>query len=291
VQRAWWRAPTGLGAAVLRRLPGGDGAGGRLIVVEHGWSVDHVALSAAPITVAHGAPMGPADHGAAVLGLLVGRGGPAGDAPSCGADALHIVACADGTGVDRALDIALGLARPGDVVLVQAQAQLGAAAGVPWPLGAGWRAPAGVLVVLPAGNAGVDLDQLDHPGVGDALVVGACAARVPHQVLPRSCHGALVDTWAWGERLIAPDVGWGGGRRDGWTSSFGGTSGAATLIAGLLLCAQGARRARGLPPWSAATWRAHLRDPALGTPVWLGERRVGAMPVLHRSPILMVGPS
>lgn len=252
-------APRGLGARALWGLSGGRGA--RLWVLEHAWSADHTALRDAAIVQAGWASCGPKGHGTSVLGVLVGRSAEVGDGLAPRAQ-LRVSGLWDGDRFDPAGALAALDAAPGDVVLVMAQSPDPGGRGVVCQQG---RAEvealvaAGVHVVLPAGNGGVDLDGVAVPE--GAVVVGACTLDLPHSRLPTSSFGARVDAWAPGERVAAIDAGRLGERPAGWTASFSGTSAAAAQIAGFLAAALSVR---ALTPSEACDW---LRDPALSTPV------------------------
>ena len=156
----------------------------------------------------------------------------------------------------------------------------------------------GVIVIEAAGNGGIDLDQWQddtgqfrlQKGSGwdsFAILVGAASSATPHQPLSDSNFGSRVDCYAWGENIVT--TGWTGDLTPGstnnkkkYTGTFGGTSGASSIIAGAALLVQGVYFQK--PPkgrlLSSLQMRAFLSDPALGTP--RGQRTaVGVMPDLQ----------
>lgn len=154
---------------------------------------------------------------------------------------------------------------------------------------------AGHLVIQPAGNAGVDLDTvsgfhfdavgalvarpldapLRDPRDANAVVVGATCSGQPGspgvlgQPHPESNTGALVDTWAWGDAIAALGATIDAGGVPVAVPSpvaFGGTSGAAAIVAGAAVLLQQLRaEAPGQAPLQPAQLRTLLRDPALAT--------------------------
>ncbi len=121
----------------------------------------------------------------------------------------------------------------------------------------------GVVVIQPAGNGGMDLDGL-IPRDGDAvpqaflnrsdpsfrdsgaIMVGAGSSTLPRTRLEFSNYGSRVDVHAWGENIATASVDVGDGNKDSY-GVFDGTSGAAPIVAGAALCAQGIVAARRGP--------------------------------------------
>ncbi len=155
----------------------------------------------------------------------------------------------------------------------------------------------GVVVVEAAGNSGFDLDTyqdqwgrhiLRRGGAGfrdsGAVVVGAGWSALPHDRARFSNYGSRVDCYGWGDSGVS--AGYGdydsrGGPDSWYTDSFGGTSCAASIIAGAAALLQYLTRCTtdsALDPLEA---RATLADRATGTPQGPGVAgNIGVMPDL-----------
>lgn len=175
----------------------------------------------------------------------------------------------------------------------------------------------GIVVVQAAGNGGLQLDHLvrrDGPfvrgqitmrtdpwvqaedSIGPAfavetgsLIVGATTSSLPFQrwthgfalnPQPKSNFGARVDCSAPGEKLFtASDPVLGG--LPSYTSSFGGTSGAAAIVAAAVAAVQSLVMLRTGRPLSAETVRSLFRSAELGTPVVCQHDPIGPVPSLR----------
>jgi hypothetical protein len=175
-------------------------------------------------------------------------------------------------------------------------------------------AAAGHIVVQPAGNAGIDLDAVSgqwfdgtnsladrplNPNLGGATsgAVTVAAAGSGHdpagvafgQRSPTSNWGLLVDGWAWGDSIAPLGVtrnAAGDPVAFADPTGFGGTSGAAAILAGAALLMQQLRRDAGRAPLHAGELRALLKNTGLGTP-GLGELSQATMPDLAQlKPVL-----
>jgi serine protease len=156
----------------------------------------------------------------------------------------------------------------------------------------------GIIVVEPAGNgnendAGSNLDQplvrwgettprgffiQGHPDYRDsgAIIVGAGTAAYPRSKMPWSNYGKRVDVHSWGEKIMTSTVD--GSVQDTY-ANFGGTSGAAPIIAGAALSAQGIRVANGRAKLGALEMRSLLKTG--GTPTVSSVDRIGVQPNLR----------
>ena len=141
---------------------------------------------------------------------------------------------------------------------------------------------------------GIDLNGVAGFGSASAssgaILVGAGHAAVvagAHEHMPASNFGPRVDCYAWGESVATAGAALGVNAPDktvAYTTTFGGTSAAAAIVAGVAILAQGAYKAanpgRRLSP---ATMRSILRDWTFGTrcsdPV---ARNIGSMPDLAK---------
>lgn len=264
VEGGWW-------------WPGGRGTGIRVADVEYAFDPAHEDLANVPVDVLGGEPV-PAwsYHGNAVLSLVGARDdgfGTTGAAPDSSVLVVHPV---DGEVHDTASAILDALAElgPGDVILVEQVADTALGFAPPSADPAVFDAialatAAGVVVIEPTGNDGLDLDDpsfeghfaRDHGGI---LV----ASADPDTRLwdGRSGFGSRVDLHGWGRRIHAatdatfePDLFLpeDGDTRQAYTRSFGGTSGAAAQVAGAVAQAQGVALAlhqEPVPPRRIRDW-------------------------------------
>ncbi|KAK1830615.1 peptidase S8/S53 domain-containing protein [Podospora conica] len=269
-------APGGIEATYAWGFPGGDGATTRVIDVERGWKLDHEDLVAKNITLLAG--MNVRDrfdfnypHGTAVLGemLMVDNGvGGVGVAPGAAGGVVGIQRTVGGgpqeNGPEAILE-AVSFSSFGDVILLEMQA--GDEFNNLWPIeinDAEFAAiqlavAAGVTVIEPAGNGGMNLDlpvtrfgdpvpksllAVGHADFRDsgAILVGAGSSAVPRTRLAFSNYGARVDVHAWGHNIRTTSV-----NVPAYTDAYGdfdGTSGAAPIIAGAALVMQGIVKVR-----------------------------------------------
>lgn len=280
-------APAGVGAWAAARALGGLGAHRRLVVVEWSWHRAHediASLARAPILLAPASALF-ADHGTASIGLVAADPDLAGirGAASEVELALSSANASAGYSVARALLAAQGFLRAGDVVLleVQARSPLGL---VPAELDrADFDAirnlvAAGIHVIEPAGNGGVDLDDPFFAGVFDraqrdsGAILVAAADGTPPRRASFSSFGSRVDVNAHGQRVTT--TGFGDlfdpvpTPEQRYTASFSGTSSAAAITAGAALQVLGAHAAHlapfGAPPLTPLALRDLLRR--TGTP-------------------------
>jgi hypothetical protein len=98
-------------------------------------------------------------------------------------------------------------------------------------------------------------------------MVGAAISEVPHDRWYWSNYGSRIDCYAWGENIVTTGYGdlyRGTDDNSAYTNTFGGTSGAAAIIAGTALIVQGKRQAT-TGRLSPAQMRDVLSNPAAGT--------------------------
>jgi hypothetical protein len=287
---------------------GAAGAGVTIADVEYDWRPGHEELvaRALPAPVAPARPLDPSflatEHGTAVLALLGaaddGRGvtgvAPAAElrprspfSPAAGAYELPAAIAA----------AAAGLA-PGDVLLVEQQILVDADPApaverlvlAPVEADAFTRdvvaaaAAAGVVVVEPAGNDGIDLASLGRPwlaaaageaGHSGALMVGAGGSGLSVTgdlgTAVRSNHGRRVDVQGYGEGVVTAGYG------EGWSPGGDRAYSAAATVAGAVAVLQGVVEAAGGAPLAPAVVRERLV--ATGLPQPVGETRpIGPRP-------------
>lgn len=300
-------APFGIDAEATRAA----GEGVAVAFVEGGWAIGdagwehpalaHVTVRAPAVNIA-----ARRDHGTKMVGIVLGRGEVRGLAPNAGP--VHLLGSfVSPTQEDlpAALSRARAVLRHGDLLLLEAQVR-DPASDRPLPAEAHpdvadvveALVDAGIVVVAPAGNGGLDLDVTGVPDgadrrpfarehaafrdTGAILVAAACwrdgawkRRRGPG--ILGSNHGARVDAFAWGEGVPAPGF-WHRHDRppEPAVLDAGETSAAAAIVAGALirLLAEARRRGRVLPPRQLRAWLHEA-----GTP---GEAGIGRMPDLAR---------
>jgi hypothetical protein len=294
-------APLGIDARWMWDFCDGRGIG--FVDIENGWLLDHEDLAAANIQLVSGFDTGDKGHGTSVLGIVVGvdndKGG-IGIAPRAKARVVSPDRGNDAYDIAAAILAAAQVLGPGDVILIEQQISIEAAALVPVEMDPLVRdaiiaaTAQGLLVVEAAGNGGHDLDLLqDDAGrtvlnrmseafrESGALLVGAATAAVPHRRHGFSNHGSRVDCYAWGDNIRTAGAGADDATRTAYVADFSGTSGASAIVAGAAVLLQ-SWRARFRQTFEPDMLRALLADPnhntASATPA---ADRVGVMPNLR----------
>jgi len=312
-------APGGIDAYYAWRVAGGTGRGVNVVDLEHDWNLQHIELASVPVARVSVFGVGDQEdrnHGTAALGIVVAPdngGGMVGIAPEAHA---HVVTSMRADGLhwlDAALLIAGDAVRPGGVVLIEL------ASPRPW-LSLPGKDPAlplelskkvqqtiqllvffGITVVEPAGNSGDDLDarpQCDHinpakPMFRDslAILVGGATQAAPVDGVRQpwrrgSTFGARVDCFADFEGARGP--------HDDPVypyHTFGGTSGASAVIAGVVCAIQGMQAARDGQFLFPTSIRELLRNPSLCTPAASDPPgNIGGMPDLRKIAVHMGWP-
>lgn len=291
---------TGLGVTGpggVSGLPGGQGDGVRFVDIEHGWSLNplHPDLPQLANVPVYGQNRSHRDHGIHTLGVVAAQavgGAAVGIAPRVSIAGL--VGDWRRQGATRpdladAITFATTLLRHGDVLLVEAQADLPLPNGrvvedLPAEVDAQVRANirkavnAGIVVIEPAGDGDHDLDAVtdtglpggvrlfpNPPGGSDsgAVMVGATRNPVPGAAQTGwagTCTGARVDCRCPGENVYTPTV------NGNYTPAFGGTSAAAAIAAGLAILIQSRSIQRHGAPKDPEEVRRLLRPPHLENP-------------------------
>lgn len=240
------------------------------------------------------------NHGTAVLGVVRATAnafGMTGIAPGCQVRQVATF----GLGTAAAIRLAADSLPPGGIILIEWQRPgpgatgVGAAGFLPlewWPddfAAIGYATAQHVIVVEPAGNGAVSLDDpfYNTPAPGfpatwrnpfnranadcGSILVGAGApppdanSTAPDRSrLLFSNTGASIDAQGWGAGIATLGYGdlQGGDSEDTWyTATFGGTSGAAAMVAGVIATLQGLQLARPKnPPLTAGDVRRMLRQ-------------------------------
>lgn len=278
----------GISAEHAWGILGGDGNGPGLqfIDVERGWDLTHKALLNAAgqttIQLIYGANRDYFDHGTDVLCTVVGAVNSVdgvGIAPNVPTKMVASIwpnySTSQITVTDRenAYLFALDRLNKGDVLLLEDQIEIQngnlpvEAEQALFDAIRDLGTARDIIVIEPAGNGGVDLDQF-YPGWGDsgAIMVGAATVLdrrsgggdPPRSRRGDSNYGMRVDCYAWGEGIVT--------RQEGAnTMSFGQTSGASAMIAGVALVLQGIKKANTGTAYLPEELRSILRNWRNGT--------------------------
>src|SRR2546422_2372644 len=259
----------GINARWAWTQPNSNGAGVRLFDLERAWLLNHEDLVAKAPTLNYGDNRNgvngfKGDHGASVLGIIVAENngvgviGVAYGVTSVGLVSHYDAATNTELHVADAIAAAIPLMSKGDVLLLEVQR----GSMVPTEIDHNdfdairLAVAHGITVVEAAGNGDADLDvTLTRADDSGAIMVGAATSAKPHNrwVLGpgvASCFGSRINCYAWGENIVTcggGDLDNGGGNPNkAYTGGFGGTSGAAAIVAGVAVVLQGMYKARNL---------------------------------------------
>jgi hypothetical protein len=257
------RAPQGIDARYAWEFRGGDGAGTGFVLLEKGSNLKHEDLTAANVTLISGTSTAPFNHGTSMLGVVLMADntlGGVGIAPAARGRVVSQVRAGADNAPAAILD-AVAQMQFGDVLLLGGYAL--APDNTQLPLEANdanydairLATALGIVVIMPAGNSGRDLDAYATLAGGKrifnrasadfrdsgALIVGAASAAAPHARTSAigSSFGSRVDFYAWGESIVTTSTDAATGTTSEYTDNFGSTSGAAAIIAGAALALQG----------------------------------------------------
>ncbi len=299
----WWNFPDGLGFDEALDYPGADGANVTLVDIEYDWLETHEDLAVGEALA--GEPEAVyAFHGSGVLGITSGLAndyGVTGGAAGATALVVHPDFEVDGVleyDLARAIYEASSVLSAGDVILVEQQVYGPGEEFLPVTWDEGARAAiseatlAGIVVVVPAANGGVDLDDPTYAGVF-AIDIGAILVGggfPPTYGEPRawagSDYGEGVHVQAWNTDIVSAggspytDLYFpGGDERQAYTAVFGGTSGASAQVAAACAVVQSVAIATRGTPLSPVELRAAIM--ASGAPQ-SGVNHVGPQPDLRR---------
>jgi len=304
----------GLGFTWARAWPGGDGAGVRIADVEYGVDTSHEDLTALAGMQTLGFESGDyLFHGNSVWGQLVGADngfGVTGMVPAATPVMVYPYLGRNDYDVAGAILAAIEILQPGDVLLIEQQAYC--------PDGTGYcpvssyaatfdaisaATAAGIVVVEPAANSGIDLDDASWEGWFDrakqdsgAILVGG--GHGPDAASPRgyaggSGYGSRVDLQGWWSGIVTATSGEysgyyadlyypdGDGAR-AYTQSFGGTSGASPMVAAAAVVLQGVSLSATGEPMSPGALRDLLVS--TGNPQPEGDaEHIGPAPDVRRA--------
>jgi len=270
-------APEGIDADYAQTVSGGDGSGVRIIDIEGNWKFDHEDLELSPDRLLGGELIEITDwrhHGTAVVGVMVGGDndyGISGIIP--GAD-IGMVSIGE-IGTAEAILIAADSLQPGDIMLIEVHAagprydfeprtdQLGYVCMEYWQanfdaIQLAWAK--GIIVCEAAGNGAENLDDIIYEDRFDttvrnshAIMIGAGAPPSGNNGVDRSWlsfsnYGERVNLQGYGREVVTLGYGYlfdgGGDERQYYMNDFGGTSGAAPIVAGAVAALQGIYRNR-----------------------------------------------
>ncbi len=267
---------TGINAAYAWTQPGGDGTGVTVCDIEGGWDYDHHDLTKLPgstINAGWNCVLDSIDHGTGVVGEMISDRNGWGTTGICyGADLR--TACdyyGDTPEWNPAAAIATAAAslQAGDVILLEEQWYLKPFTiphlyipiewyGVSYPDTVQEVNPvytaivsavaAGIHVIEPAGNGGVNLDNYTWLADSGAVIVGAggvSSGSYNGDNLERisfSSYGSRVNVQGWGEEVVTTGTGdsySAEGESYYYTNTFSGTSSASPVVAGAAACCVG----------------------------------------------------
>ncbi len=283
--------PHGFGFDDAATWPGGDGRNIRVANLEYGFDPTHEDLVDVDIDA-----IGPSFdlyqfHGNGVMGIMAAPDngyGVSGLIPAAGFLVVSPFVDVDVYNVADAIDIAASMLTAGDILLIEQQGWVNDTYTPVEVDPAVFDAIAsavdsGIVVIEPAGNGACDLDAAEWDGAfnpqtrdSGAIMVGGGASPysgfAPRSYHPLgSCFGERVDVQGWFDSIISLSAGDGAPsytdlffpQRDGrqaYTARFGGTSGAAPLVAAIAAVMNSvAIETRG-EPWNPIELRAVLRS-------------------------------
>ncbi len=292
-------APDGFGFHDLGLWPAADGRHVTVADLEYSWLSTHEDLEATADAQVWGYDVALyQSHGVAVLGQLVAGDngyGVTGLVPAATPVVVHPFVDATTYSVADAVDAAVSLLEAGDVLLIEQQAydpRVGSYLPVEWDPtvfdAISLAVAKGIVVVEPAANGAQDLaaaelgDWFDRSvrDSGAILVGGGASPR--SGLTPRtwvqwgSSYGPRVDVQGWYDSIatawtddtstVTADLFLpaSGDARQGYTSQFGGTSGASPMVAGICAAANSVALDLHGQPFDPLDLRALLV--ATGTP-------------------------
>lgn len=311
-------APLGVDAYYAWTIPGGSGAGAKVVDVERGWNLGHVDMSPNVIHLSGSWSPFLADrnHGTAALGVIAARNNSQGmtgiayDA-QIGASSSYDP---DGTGPEEtpiadAVTRAALAAGGGGLVLVEVERLEVFQNGIPlsclnpnsniigvylpieyWQAefdAIGIATSNGTLVVEAAANGGVNLDcsifnnRFDRSQRDSGAFLVAASRSQTREPWQNTNWGSRIDLHGWGEGVATLGYGdlWGTAENYYFTGGFSGTSSASAIVAGAVLSTQGVRLARSQPLLTPEQALGLLST--TGTPQVPGPKNIGPMPNLR----------
>lgn len=306
-------APVGVGGQEALRWPGGRGENVAVADLEYAWDDTHEDLEATVGALTWGVAEPVYDyHGTGVLGMLFAGDngyGVTGMVPDAEPLVVYPFVDSQTYSLPAAVEAAASLLDAGDVLLIEQQI---VANGTYAPVSAdpatfdaiALAVAKGIVVVEPAANGSQDLDDpawlgwfdRDVRDCGSILVGGGASptgwAPAREWPLGGSSFGSRVDVQGWYDSIATTmNLGLGSGftdlflgdgdPRQGYTSQFGGTSGAAPMVAGVAAILQSVSVALHGRPLDPLDLRALLVS--TGTPQPPQSEHIGPLPDLRRA--------
>lgn len=254
----------GYDVAYARTRPGGNGSQARLIDIEYQWELDHEDLQKSPTNILWGTQYtgyGP-NHGTAAVGINAAIHNDYGMEGIIYAGHIDMI-CSYSSGgywdLAEAINQAVSFTAPGDVILLEQQTysyefdDYCPVEYYPDMYSAIANATAlNRVVIEPAGNGYLDLDDPGWGGIfqrttrdSGAIIVGA-GTEYDRSRCSFSDYGSRVDIQGWGDSSVATlgygDL-YGSSVTNYYTWSFGGTSSASALSAGVAALLESCARA------------------------------------------------
>jgi len=272
-------APGGVDADYANTLPGGDGAGVKIVDIEFGWNVTHEDLDRAVGGIIVGGG-GPDDHGTAVLGEMIAGDNGYGVTGICPGANVGMVSVAT-LSVSEAIMTAIDNSSRGDLMLIELHApgphynfevrsdQLGYVCMEYWQanfdaIQYAWAK--GTIVVEAAGNGAENFDNQtiyeqafdttyrnSHAVIAGAGAPPSGAYGADRSRLSFSNYGQRVNLQGFGRGVYTTGygdlfAGYGGDIDQYYTAYFSGTSSASPIVTGSIACLQGYYKATyGVP--------------------------------------------
>lgn len=284
--------PLGLSIDEQYNWPSAQGAGILIADIEYGWLPSHEDLENAPTEVVWGWNSNDYQyHGNGVLGILIATPndyGITGISPASEVVMLSPFASEGEYNVAAAISGATGLLSAGDILLIEQQGYVNEVfcpvEVEPAVFDAITLAVAkGIIVVEPAGNGAQNLDasiwggwfQRSLQDSGAIIVAGGASplsGHTPRMWYPSgSSYGSRIDVQAWYDNTVTlggaglSDLFYpGNDENQAYTSSFGGSSGASAMIAGISAVLNGVAMDKWGAPYSPEDLRDSLRLSGFG---------------------------
>lgn len=291
-------APEGIGVSHAWKRKGGRGDSSiKFVDIEQGWLFDHESLNLQriPHTGINYVPA--SDHGAGVMGIIMMRdsgSGGIGITPLVNGSVMSLYRPNGIFNTPDAIISALQFLDPGDILLLECQALDPEDEFRLWPIEIRQAnfdvirlaIALGITVIEPSGNGNINsstgncLDKYmnesgemvldrNHPDFKEsgAIMVAAATSEVPHRKMYYTNFGNRIDCYAWGENIFTAGLHTksSGMAKNTYTHQFGGTSGAAAIVAGAAISLQSIMEAEHHCRLSPSQMRAVLSNSLYGT--------------------------
>lgn len=310
-------APSGIGVSHAWKKKGGKGDSTvKFVDIEQGWMMDHECLDIHTLPGTGVNLENFSDHGAAVMGIIMMRNsidGGIGITPLAKGFIMSQYRMDGIPNTPDAILSALPYLFAGDILLIEAQVRDPQDGFSFWPVESSeanfdmirFATSLGIIVIEPCGNGNINssvgnsLDEYRN-GSGQnifnrskpcfkdsgAIMVAASTSNSQHERMHFSNYGNRIDCYAWGEDILTAGLyPWSSGIAiNTYTDQFGGSSGAAAIIAGVAISLQGMMERNHhcrLHPWQM---RYILGDSGYGTVSANGIEgdKIGVMPDMEK---------